>query len=678
MEKKNQKKISSFSKEYPLIFKKYHTLSKIANGAFSEIYSGTNIINKEKVAIKIEKRNIKNKHLESECYTLFTLRSIGIPKVLSFGHNKDYDILVMPLLGKSLLDIFNSKNLNYEFKDICLIAIQIIDRIQWVHSRKIIHRDIKPDNILIGLKDPHLIYLIDFGLSQKFQSTKTGKHIKISRLKTFTGSINFCSSNALRLLQQSRRDDLESIGYMLVYLMKGGLPWQNVKIDNKKENYFKVAQIKKLISPEILCKDLPKEFAEYLRYVKNLKFEKEPNYAYLRSLFVKMMEKQGFEEGRCFFSWVNLNDMNIKYIKHEINLSKRSSSRKRVINRVRKTLENTRKNHSENKKDKDDFLSENCNLDFNRDKNKDKDNFCDNYNKYNLYKKANNNCINIKLFNKNNHNLNLNILNTLNTIEKSNIKENNNKTNFNYNYNYRVSSPLALAYNYEQHNGKRINYNLYTNINDNIKNNNIKNNWNYNNLNYNNLKNVRNSQGNICNNNIIKINPYKNKNKSNLMTNNYNYKHRRVSSINNLQKQKELLMNSQIINNSLLNKSSIYKKNNIIILNNNNNNNNLYNKNDLFNINKNTIDINNKKNYLLKQNNRKIYDRNMRKFKLFNSAKKSQNFIFNSNNNIFGKDKGIKKIKIYKINSPTNKRGIFKIRKINSHSIIKNNNCNIF
>jgi hypothetical protein len=105
--------------------------------------------------------------------------------------------------------------------------------------------------------------------------------------------------------------------------MKGGLPWQNVKIDNKKENYFKVAQIKELISPEILCKDLPKEFAEYLRYVKNLKFEEEPNYIYLRSLFVKMMEKQGFEEGRCFFSWVNLNDMNIKYIKREINLSKR-------------------------------------------------------------------------------------------------------------------------------------------------------------------------------------------------------------------------------------------------------------------------------------------------------------------------------------------------------------------
>ena len=590
MEKKNQKKISSFQKKYPLIFKKYHTLSKIANGAFSEIYSGTNIINKEKVAIKIEKRNLKDKYLESECFTLFTLRSIGIPKVLSFGHNKDYDILVMPLLGKSLLDIFNAKNLNYEFKDICLIAIQIIDRIQWVHSRKIIHRDIKPDNILIGLKDPHLIYLIDFGLSEKFQSTKTGKHIKISQLKTFTGSVNFCSSNATRLLQQSRRDDLESIGYMLVYLMKGSLPWQNVKIDNKKENYFKVAQLKKLINPEILCKDLPKEFAQYLRYVKNLKFEEEPNYAYLRNLFVKMMEKQGLEEGRCFFSWVNLNDMNIKYIRREINLSKRSSSRKRVINKIRKTLENSRMNHSENKKDKDDFLSENCNFDFNRDR----DNFCDNYNKYN--KKANNNCVNIKFFNKNNHNLNLN---TLNTIEKSNIKENNNKTNFNYNYKYIVSSPLA--YNYERYNGKGINYNLYSNINDNIKNNNIKNNWNLN-LNYStNLKNVRNSKENIYNNNkIIKINPYKNKNKTNLMTNNYNHNHKRVSSIN-IQKQKELLMNSQIINNTLHNKSSNYKKNNIIII---NNNNNVYNKNNLFNINNNTIDINNKKNYLLKQNNR--------------------------------------------------------------------------
>ena len=291
MEKRKQKNkniiSSSFLKKYPLIFKKYHPLTKISNGAFSEIYSGTNIINKEKVAIKIEKRNIKNKYLESECYTLFTLRSMGIPRVLSFGHNKDYDILVMPLLGKSLLEIFTSKNLNYEFKDICLIAIQIIDRIQWVHSRKIIHRDIKPDNLLIGLNDPHLIYLIDFGLSEKFQSTKTGKHIKISQLKTFTGSVNFASSNALRLLQQSRRDDLESIGYMLIYLMKGSLPWQNIKIDNKKENYFKVAQVKAYIRPEILCKDLPKEFVEYLRYVKKLKFEEEPNYAYLRHLFVK-------------------------------------------------------------------------------------------------------------------------------------------------------------------------------------------------------------------------------------------------------------------------------------------------------------------------------------------------------------------------------------------------------
>ena len=335
------KNCSNFIKKYPLIFKKFRPIKHLCKGAFCDIYAGINILTKEKVAIKVEERYKMDKNLETECYFLFSLKGLGIPKVISFGHNKEYDILVMPLLGKSLHEIQSTKNFNFEFKDICLMAIQMIERIQWVHSQKIIHRDIKPDNFLIGLDDPNIIYLIDFGLSKKYRSSITGNHIKCTRIKKFVGSLRYASINALRLREQSRRDDLESIGYMLIYLIKGKLPWDNIKIDNKRTSYLKFSQYKKNISPELLCNNLPEEFLDYVKYVRNLNFEDEPDYNYLKSLFQIMLNKQGFEEKKIFFSWINEN--NISRIKKEINLSKRtSSSRGRILNKIRKSINNKR------------------------------------------------------------------------------------------------------------------------------------------------------------------------------------------------------------------------------------------------------------------------------------------------------------------------------------------------
>ena len=332
---------SNFIKKYPLIFKKFRPLKHLCKGAFCDIYAGINILTKEKVAIKVEERYKMDKNLETECYFLFSLKGLGIPKVISFGHNKEYDILVMPLLGKSLHEIQSTKNFNFEFKDICLMAIQIIERIQWVHSQKIIHRDIKPDNFLIGLDDPNIIYLIDFGLSKKYRSSITGNHIKCTLIKKFVGSLRYASINALRLREQSRKDDLESIGYMLIYLIKSHLPWDNIKIDNKRSSYLKFSQYKKNISPELLCNNLPEEFTDYIKYVRNLNFEDEPDYNYLKSLFQIMLNKQGFEEKKIFFSWINEN--NISRIKKEINLSKRtSSSRGRILNKIRKSINNKR------------------------------------------------------------------------------------------------------------------------------------------------------------------------------------------------------------------------------------------------------------------------------------------------------------------------------------------------
>ena len=618
--KKN--KTSQFIKKYPLIFKKYSVSKKITTGAFSEIYSGINIINKEKVAIKIEKRNLMNKYLESECYTLFSLNNIGIPKVLSFGHNKEYNILVMPLLGKSLLDIFISNNSNYEFKDICLIGIQVIERIQWVHSRSIIHRDIKPDNFLIGLNDPYLIYLIDFGLSKKYKSTKTGKHIQISELKKFTGSIMFASANSLKLLEQSRRDDLESIGYMIIYLMQGNLPWQKIRVVNKKESYLKVARIKRYFTPEKLCKDLPKEITEYMRYVKNLKFEEEPNYAYLRNLFVQMMEKQGFEGGTYFFSWVNLNNMNISTIQRQINLSKKSSSRKRIIIKMRKTLEN----HSEKKINN--ILTESYNY--------NKDNLVENYNKFNINKKVRNfeekKIINQKKIN------NIPELNTFGRVitaegnpgliykkidnnKKAIINTDSNNDIIKINNNYLVSSTLT----YNQEENQENNNIIYTENNINK----------VNNYKYNNMNNLVNLQQNKYNaNNFIKINPYNNR--ATQVINNNN--HKRISSIN-FDRHKEIFLNKGTINN-ISNSLKNNKKKKMIII-----NNNIFPYNSLYY--NNTIS-NNKPNFITQQNNlntinnikaqnnRLIHNRYLRKFKLMNIFNKkitNKNITFQKNNN---------------------------------------------
>ena len=686
-----------FIKKYPLIFKKYRTLKKMATGAFSEIYSGINILNKEKIAIKIEKRNIINKYLESECYTLFSLRNIGIPRVLSFGHNKEYDILIMPLLGKSLLDIFISKNLNYEFKDICLIAIQIIERIQWIHSRYIVHRDIKPDNFLIGLDDPHILYLIDFGLSKKYQSTKTGKHIKMCELKKFTGSIVYASVNSLKCREQSRRDDLESIGYMLIYLMKGSLPWQRVKVSNKKESYLKVAQLKNNIKPEKLCENLPNEFITYLKYVKKLKFEEEPNYNYLRNIFVQMMRKQGFEAINCFFSWVDLNNINIRYIKRQISQTRRSCSRTRVINKIKKVLENSKKSYSENKNNNE--KNNNDNLIYNENNNK--------LNRNTKVKK----CIDKKYTNQKKYYFNTDI----NTFGRANTKEKYNERNKNKNNNLKISIKKSVN-NISNNNTLKIS-NKYTplvlsqedikkNITCKLSDNNIndtKVNYNYNN----DLNNPVLFEQSIKNN-IRKINAYKNKSK--IIENN----HKRVSSINNFQNTKNILINNKTFDNNIIGNKKTFmfkKKRNIIVI-----NNHIYPINSLSY--KNTLDTNKKNYFIYKNINNNLKsqqieksDNNLRKIKLFNifsPKKKKQSETFQNNNisnyinknkelmdeiNIFNKrynnnenffsnksgyDVTNKKLKVPKINfmvrSSDNKRN--KTKKSNNFS--PNNNCNVF
>ncbi len=199
----------------------------------------------------------------------------------------------MELLGKSLEDIFQSLEKKFTLKTVCMIGIQMLDRLEFVHSKNIIHRDIKPDNFVLGLDNKsHIIYLLDFGLSKKFRSSRTHQHIKFSVNKKLTGTARYASINALKGCEQSRRDDLEAIGYVLMYFLRSSLPWQGLHVNKGEDRYKKILQKKKGTSAEELCKGFPKEFVEYINYTRNLEFEADPDYKFLRGLLTTVLEKQ--------------------------------------------------------------------------------------------------------------------------------------------------------------------------------------------------------------------------------------------------------------------------------------------------------------------------------------------------------------------------------------------------
>ena len=275
-----------------LIFKKYKVEQLIAKTNISTIYKGINKITKEQVAMKFEKIGGKCNFLESEVYILLLLKGIGIPNVISYGKVMNYKVLIEELLGKSIYSIWKRIDNNENILiDVCLIAIQCLDRLEYIHSKNIVHKDIKPANFIFGKKDPQLIYIIDFGMSRKYKSSRTGKHIKYQKVKKINGTMRYMSINACKGYEHSRRDDLESLGYMLIFLIKNTLPWINIENEkiSSKSKLENMRSIKTLITSKELCKDLPNEFIQYTDYCRELDFEQKPDYNYLRNLFINVI-----------------------------------------------------------------------------------------------------------------------------------------------------------------------------------------------------------------------------------------------------------------------------------------------------------------------------------------------------------------------------------------------------
>ncbi|CCD26676.1 uncharacterized protein NDAI_0I01070 [Naumovozyma dairenensis CBS 421] len=282
--------------------RKFRIGRKIGSGSFGDIYHGTNLISGEEVGIKLE--SIRSRHpqldYESRVYKYLS-GGVGIPFIRWFGREGEYNAMVMDLLGPSLEDLFNYCHRKFSFKTVIMLALQMICRVQYIHGRSFIHRDIKPDNFLMGTgRRGSTVHVIDFGLSKKYRDFNTHRHIPYRENKSLTGTARYASVNTHLGIEQSRRDDLESLGYMLVYFCKGSLPWQGLKATTKKQKYDRILEKKLCISVDTLCAGLPIEFADYMNYCRNLKFEERPDYLYLARLFKDLSIKLEYHNDHLF------------------------------------------------------------------------------------------------------------------------------------------------------------------------------------------------------------------------------------------------------------------------------------------------------------------------------------------------------------------------------------------
>lgn len=282
--------------------KKYRIGRKIGSGSFGDIYLGTNIISGEEVAIKLENTKAKHPQLEYEAKVYKALSGgVGIPFVRWYGTECDYNAMVIDLLGPSLEDLFNYCNRKFTYKTVLLLADQLICRIEYIHARCFIHRDIKPDNFLMGIgRRGSQVNVIDFGLAKKYRDPRTHLHIPYRENKNLTGTARYTSVNTHLGIEQSRRDDLESLGYVLIYFCRGSLPWQGLKAATKRQKYDRIME-KKITTPnDILTQGLPREFLDYMNYIKTLRFDDKPDYSYLRKIFRDLFKRENYRYDYVF------------------------------------------------------------------------------------------------------------------------------------------------------------------------------------------------------------------------------------------------------------------------------------------------------------------------------------------------------------------------------------------
>ncbi|MFH4977113.1 hypothetical protein AB6A40_003822 [Gnathostoma spinigerum] len=295
-----------------IVGNRYELVRRIGCGTFGEIYLAKDTSSGERVAVKLEASDASHPQLGNELNVLRTLvGGCGIPQVMWYGHEGDFYVLVMELLGPSLEDLFNFCRRKFSLKTVLLLVEGILPLIEFLHSRGLIHRDIKPDNFLMGLGNKrNTVHMIDYGLTKKYCFGPWAAHIPYKLNKQLSGTARYASVNNHLGVEQSRRDDLESVAYMLIYFVRGGLPWEGLQASTRKSKYEAILRMKSETSLQSLCTGFPDVFMHFLVYCKQLEFDERPNYEAWRENFRDVFQQYGFADD-CMYDWCAFDDARI-------------------------------------------------------------------------------------------------------------------------------------------------------------------------------------------------------------------------------------------------------------------------------------------------------------------------------------------------------------------------------
>jgi serine/threonine protein kinase len=279
-----------------IIHEKYQVTKRIGAGSFGAIFEVQSLEDGKLYAVKLENNKTLSPQLQWE-YKLYQMldAAAAVPCVYEFWQSETYRAMCMDRLGPSLSHLFRDCGKQLSMKTVLMCAIQMICRLEYLHQRSHIHRDIKPDNFVFGVgTNSHILYIIDMGLAKRYRDIHTLVHIPYKEDRGLAGTARYVSVNVHLGVEQSCRDDLESVGYVLIALLKGKLPWQGLEAASKDKGKDPVAHAKMEITPEVLCSGLPSEFLSYMQRVRQLTFDQRPPYGLLRSYFINLMVKNNY------------------------------------------------------------------------------------------------------------------------------------------------------------------------------------------------------------------------------------------------------------------------------------------------------------------------------------------------------------------------------------------------
>ena len=298
--------------------------NQIGSGSFGEVLYGKHKFKPLEVAVKIINSETSSETIKKEINFSRQLQNeIGFPIIYYTGAYDKKNIIVESLLGPSLDKLFKYCGRIFPLKTVCLIGKEMVKRLESMHEKGLLHRDLKPNNLTWGnynssynyfqnntnndKLDINTIYLIDFGLScSYYEHGLSTKHYKFKTGLNFVGTLRYACLNSHKGIRQGRRDDLESMIYILIYFLKGKLPWQDYKAKQREERHKLIFEIKSKTTIESLCKDLPAEFFDLLRYVKGLQFDEKPSYWKFYAYFYNLINKiniQQIEEKEYNYIW---------------------------------------------------------------------------------------------------------------------------------------------------------------------------------------------------------------------------------------------------------------------------------------------------------------------------------------------------------------------------------------